>query len=89
MIASGNSQSRGEVIDYAPNGGLPIQRCPEGSDAANKWDPNYQVNVEPVDMLVPIGWMKLSACCGKDREYRSRLTFCDGTICNVRFIRSI
>ena len=55
MIASSDSQSRGEVIDDTPNGGLPKQRCPEGSDTANEWNPNDQVDVEPVDMLVPVG----------------------------------
>ena len=55
MITSSDSKPRSEIISNAPYGGLPIQRRPESSDAANQWDANDQVDVKPIDMLVPIG----------------------------------
>ena len=55
MVASSDAQSRSEVIDDTPEGGLPIQRCPEGGNTANEWDPDDQVYIEPVDMFVPVG----------------------------------
>lgn len=55
MVASSDSQSSGEVVDNTPEGSLPIYRCPEGGDTANERDPNDQVYVEPIDMLVPVG----------------------------------
>ena len=55
MVASSDSKPRGEVVSNAPYGGLPIQRRPESSDAANQRDANDQVDVEPIDMLVPVG----------------------------------
>ena len=55
MVASSNTQSSGEVVDHTPDGGLPMQRGPESGDAASERDPDDQVYIEPVDMLVPIG----------------------------------
>ena len=57
MVTRRNSKSRSEVVDDAPYGGLPIHRRPEGGNAASDGDANDQVYVQPVDMLVPIGWI--------------------------------
>lgn len=55
MVTGSDPKSRGEVVDDTPHGCLPMQRRPEGGDTADERDPNDQVDVEPVDMFVPIG----------------------------------
>ena len=70
MVASSDPESRSEVIYDAPEGGLPVQRGPEGGHTASERDPNDQVYVKPVDMLVPVGWMRLLACCSDFCDYQ-------------------
>ena len=55
MVASSDPKPRSEVVSNAPHGGLPVQRRPESSDAANERDADDQVHVKPIDVLVPVG----------------------------------
>lgn len=55
MVTSSDSEPRSEIVSNTPYGGLPIQRRPESSDAANERDANDQIDVKPIDMLVPVG----------------------------------
>ena len=55
MVASSDPKTRSEVVSNAPYRGLPMQRRPESSDAANERDANDQVHVKPIDMFIPVG----------------------------------
>ena len=55
MVASSDSKPRREIVYNTPYCGLPMQRRPESSDAANEGDANDQVHVKPIDMLIPVG----------------------------------
>ena len=55
MVAGSDAESCSEIVDYAPDGCLPIQGRPECSDTAHERDSHDEVNIEPVDMLVPVG----------------------------------
>jgi hypothetical protein len=43
-----------EVVDNGPDGGLELQRHPEGLDQPVQGDTNDEDDVQPVDMLVPV-----------------------------------
>lgn len=54
MVASGDTKASPEVVDDSPESSLPLERRPEGSDAAHKRDTENQEAVKPIDMLVPV-----------------------------------
>lgn len=54
MVTSGNTQSSGEVVAYCPDGSLCLKRCECGSIQTGYGDHDDQVDVEPVDMLIPV-----------------------------------
>lgn len=55
MVSSRDTQTRPEVVYDRPDGGLPAEGNPECRDAASKGKANDEENIEPVDVLVPIG----------------------------------
>lgn len=42
------------VVDDGPDGGLELQRRPEGLDCPVQRDTDDEDDVQPVDMLVPV-----------------------------------
>ena len=44
-----------EVVQNGPDGRLPVQRRPESHDAAHHGKKDDEGDVEPVDVLVPVG----------------------------------
>lgn len=55
QLTSGNSETRHEVVGKGPESRLPLQRSPVCQDHAVQRDANDHDNIEPVDVLVPIG----------------------------------
>ncbi len=43
------------IVQHSPYGSLPVQRGPNGLNAAVNWDPDNQENIEPIHVTVPIG----------------------------------
>jgi len=54
-LTSRDSQARGEVIQNCPDGCLSIQRGVHRIVQTNYRDEDNQRNIEPVDMLMPVG----------------------------------
>jgi hypothetical protein len=48
MVASCDTETSPEVVDDGPDSGLPLERCPEGSDAAGERDSDDEVNLNAV-----------------------------------------
>lgn len=44
-----------EIVDHRPDGGLPLQWRPESHDAAKERDAGDEDDIQPVDVLVPVG----------------------------------
>jgi hypothetical protein len=56
MISGGTRTHAGEeVVQDGPDGGLQAQRGPDGGKAADQRDSGDEVDIEPVDVFVPIG----------------------------------
>ena len=54
MIASCDTQASAEVVNHSEESCLPPHWRPEGLDAAIERNTDYQCDVEPIDMLIPI-----------------------------------
>ncbi len=54
MVASCDTQTSGEVVCNGPNGGLDLERYPEGLDAAVDGNANDESDIKPVDVLIPV-----------------------------------
>ena len=54
MLTCCDTQTGEEVVDDGPDGGLELQRDPEGLDAAVHGDTDDEGDVQPVDMLIPV-----------------------------------
>jgi hypothetical protein len=52
---SGNAHARHEVVDDGPETGSPLQRRGIGGDEAIDRHEDDEDNIEPVDMVVPVG----------------------------------
>lgn len=48
------TETGAEVVENRPNGRLELQRRPNGSNATQKRDAANEVDIKPVDVLVPI-----------------------------------
>ena len=46
MIAGRDTETGPEVVDDGPEGSLPLERCPEGSDAATDGDSDDEGNLK-------------------------------------------
>lgn len=55
QLTSGDAEAGHEVVGKGPDGRLPLQRSPVCQDHAVQRDANDHDNIEPVDVLVPIG----------------------------------
>lgn len=55
VITCGDAQTGGKVIQNGPDGGLCLEGDPEGLDTAIQGNSDDEVDVEPVDVLVPVG----------------------------------
>jgi hypothetical protein len=51
---STHTKTSAEVVENGPESGLEPQWSPDGSNASHEWDSNDEVDIEPVDVLVPI-----------------------------------
>lgn len=55
QLTGGDTKACHEVVDKCKQGCSPLQRDPEGLDTAIERNSNNESNIEPVDMLVPVG----------------------------------
>ena len=55
MVASGDTETSCEVVSNCPDGGVTVERSPPGLDQTQEGNANNQEDVEPVDVLVPVG----------------------------------
>lgn len=55
MVAGRNAQTGPVVVDDGPDGGLQLQRRPVGRDEAAQGNEDDEGDIEPVDVLVPVG----------------------------------
>lgn len=46
MVASRDTETGPEVVDDGPEGSLPLERCPEGSDATGEGDSDNEGNLK-------------------------------------------
>lgn len=62
LLTSCDPQAGHEVVDHRPDGSLEVQRHPESLDTASQRDSQDQGDVEPVDVLIPVGEGHLGIC---------------------------
>jgi hypothetical protein len=55
MVASSDTETGSEVVCNCPDGGVAVERGPPSLDQTEKGNANNEEDVEPVDMLVPVG----------------------------------
>ena len=55
QLTSCDTETSHEIIGNRPDGRLQLERCPVGRDEAVDWKANNECDIEPVDVLVPVG----------------------------------
>ena len=56
LHTSGNAEPGHKIIHHSAHSRLPLQGRPNGLYAAIDWDTHDEGDIEPVDMLVPVGF---------------------------------
>lgn len=51
-----------QIVHHSPRRRLPLQRGPDSLYAAIEWNANDECDVEPIDVLVPIGFGNGRVC---------------------------
>ena len=54
VIAGGDTEASGEVVQYSPEGRLPFEWCPQRSNASDDRNADDEEDIEPIDVLVPV-----------------------------------
>jgi hypothetical protein len=54
VVTSGNSKPGAEIVQNCPKSSGESQGSPDGSNAADEWNASDEIDIEPIDMLVPI-----------------------------------
>jgi len=55
MVASSDTETGCEVVCNCPDGGVAVERGPPSLNQTQKGNANDEEDIEPVDVLVPVG----------------------------------
>jgi hypothetical protein len=55
LLTSCNTEASHEIVRNCPDGCLQLERCPVGCDETVDWKANNEGDIQPVDVLVPVG----------------------------------
>lgn len=62
MVTSGDSKTGKVVVEDGKGESLPVEGCPQGSNQTHDRNADNEGNIEPIDMLVPIGPRHFGVC---------------------------
>lgn len=54
MVSSGDAQTSGKVVGNSPDGSFELQGSPVGRNTSSQWDADNEVDIQPVDVFVPV-----------------------------------